>query len=240
MVAVVGRLAMQILIAIAVAQRGHIHHPEMIREGSDQVDRLLEAVLDLEAQAVKINDVGSAQGKIGGHQQARAPGRVNDGDEADKSSGRTPDQITDAITQHDIALAVDWTGQFEHRLRIRQQGLELYLLAIASWAPPLSLAFWRFGWRISDSVGFDPAHQMMTLGDEAVNDLAGGVVGVGDKVNGGRDGDETRRGEHFVEQSAAVVDWTRPDRHGCVLREARRRSCAPRGRGRWPPARNAP
>src|SRR5580692_6469618 len=166
MVAVVGRPAMQMLIAVAVMQRGHIHHPEMIREGSDQVDRLLEAVLDLEAQAVKINDVGSGQGKIGGHQQARAPGRVNDGDEADKSSGRT---------QHDIALAVNWTGQFEHRLRIRQQGLELYLLAIASWAPPLSLAFWRFGRRISDSVGFDPAHQMMTLGDEAVNDLAGGV-----------------------------------------------------------------
>src|SRR5580692_6325451 len=89
MVAVVGRPAMQMLIAVAVMQRGHIHHPEMIREGSDQVDRLLEAVLDLEAQAVKINDVGSGQGKIGGHQQARAPGRVNDGDEADKSSGRT-------------------------------------------------------------------------------------------------------------------------------------------------------
>jgi hypothetical protein len=46
---------MQMLIAVAVMQRGHIHHPEMIREGSDQVDRLLEAVLDLEAQAVKIN-----------------------------------------------------------------------------------------------------------------------------------------------------------------------------------------
>src|SRR6202007_759216 len=163
MVAVVGRPAMQMLIAVAVMQRGHIHHPEMIREGSDQVARLLEGVLDHAAQGVKMNAVGTDQGKSGEQQQARAPGRVNDGDEADKSSGRSPYQIADAITQHDIALAVDWTGQSEHRLRIRQQGLELYLRAIASWAPPLSLAFWRFGRRISDSVGFDPAHQMMTL-----------------------------------------------------------------------------
>src|SRR6202007_1996914 len=111
MVAVVGRPAMQMLIAVAVTQRDHIHHPEMIGEGSDQADRLLEAVLDLEAQAVKINDVGSAKGEVGGHKQARASGRVNDGDEADKSSGRTPDQVAHPITQHDIALAVNRTGE---------------------------------------------------------------------------------------------------------------------------------
>lgn len=88
---------------------------------------------------------------------------------------------------------------------MRQQGLELYLLAIACWAPPPSLAFRRFGRRISDSVGFDPAQQMMTLGYQAVNDLASGVVGIGDKVKRRRDGDETEQDEHFVEQSAAVA-----------------------------------
>src|SRR6202040_4062439 len=154
-----------------LTQRGHIHHPEMICEGADQANRLLEAVLDLEAQAIEINNVASAQREVRGHQQARAPGRVNDGDEADQSSGRTPDQIADAITQHDIALAVNRTGEFDHRSRVREQGLELYLPAIASWPPPLSLAVRRFGGRIGDGVGFDPGHQMMTLGEEAVCDL---------------------------------------------------------------------
>jgi hypothetical protein len=46
---------------------------------------------------------------------------------------------------------------------------------------------------------------MMTLGDAAVNDLAGGVVGVGDKVKRRRDADETEQGEHLVEQGAAVA-----------------------------------
>jgi hypothetical protein len=40
---------------------------------------------------------------------------------------------------------------------------------------------------------------MMTLGEEAVCDLAGGVIGIGDKVERCRDADETEQGEHFVE-----------------------------------------
>ena len=46
---------------------------------------------------------------------------------------------------------------------------------------------------------------MMTLGDEAVNDLAGGVVGVGDKVKRRRDAEQAEQGQHFVEQGAAVA-----------------------------------
>jgi len=46
---------------------------------------------------------------------------------------------------------------------------------------------------------------MMALGDQAVNDLAGGVIGIGDKVKRRRDADETEQGEHFVEQGAAVA-----------------------------------
>jgi hypothetical protein len=40
---------------------------------------------------------------------------------------------------------------------------------------------------------------MMTLGEEAVCDLGGGVIGIGDKVERCRDADETEQGEHFVE-----------------------------------------
>ena len=104
---------MEMLIAVMVAQRLHVPHPEMIREGSDLADRLFEAVLDLEAQAIEMNDVASFQRNIGAHQEARASCGMNDGDEAHQPSGRTPDQIADAITQRDIALAVNRTGPLE-------------------------------------------------------------------------------------------------------------------------------
>ena len=59
-VAVVGRLTMKMLIAIAVAQRGHGHYPEMIGECTDQAGGLFEAMFDLEAEAIDINSVDTA------------------------------------------------------------------------------------------------------------------------------------------------------------------------------------
>ena len=75
-VAVVERLAMQILIAISAAKRLHVLHPEMVRERTDQTHRLLKAVLDLKAQAIQANDLNGAQGDVRAHQQARASGRM--------------------------------------------------------------------------------------------------------------------------------------------------------------------
>jgi hypothetical protein len=62
---------MKMLIAIAGAQRGHIHHPKTISECSDLAGRLFEAVFELEAQAIETNDLDSAQGEICAHQQPR-------------------------------------------------------------------------------------------------------------------------------------------------------------------------
>jgi hypothetical protein len=52
-VAVFGRGAVEMLIAVVAAQRGHVGHPEMIGERADLPDRLLEGVLDLETTATK-------------------------------------------------------------------------------------------------------------------------------------------------------------------------------------------
>jgi len=48
-VAIALRLAMQKLIAAVAGQRLHVLHPEVVGERTDQMRRLFEAVLDLEA-----------------------------------------------------------------------------------------------------------------------------------------------------------------------------------------------
>ena len=60
-IAVLGRRTVEMLVAVVATQRLHVGHPEMVREGTDQPDRLLEGVLDFEAQAVEANDVGCRQ-----------------------------------------------------------------------------------------------------------------------------------------------------------------------------------
>src|SRR5277367_483159 len=69
-VAVFGRRAMEVLVAAAAAQRLHVGHPEMVAERADQPHRLLERMLDLEAQAVEANDLDGRQGGVSAHQQA--------------------------------------------------------------------------------------------------------------------------------------------------------------------------
>src|ERR1700736_3892736 len=135
---------MKILIAVAVAQGGHVLHPEMISECTDQTRRLFEAVFDLEAQAIEANDLDGVQRDIGAHEQARTPCGVNDGHEADASSGRTPQQITNTIVNNDVPIAVDGAGNLLHRSGISKQRLELYLFAIALGCPSFPLAFLRF------------------------------------------------------------------------------------------------
>src|SRR6202162_1695900 len=75
---------MKILITVAVAQRGHVSHPEMIGKCTDQAHSLFEAELDLEAQPIYTNDLDGTQGGIGTHQEASPPGGMNDGHKTDE------------------------------------------------------------------------------------------------------------------------------------------------------------
>ena len=50
-------LALHILLTAAAVDRGHVLHPEVIGVGPDGVNGLLEADLDLEAPAVKANNL---------------------------------------------------------------------------------------------------------------------------------------------------------------------------------------
>ena len=108
--AVGGRLAVQELVALKAAQRGHRAHPEMIGPGADGVEGLFERDLDLEAQGVESDDLGRSERDVGGQEQNLAAVGMDDGDEADHASGRTPEQVAANPAQGDALLVVDRAG----------------------------------------------------------------------------------------------------------------------------------
>jgi hypothetical protein len=71
--------------------------------------------------------------------------------------------------------------------------------------PPFLLAHLRFGGRVGDRVGSDTADQVMTLFKQAFDDLACGVVGVGDKVEQSANAHDPEQAKHSVEQGSFVA-----------------------------------
>src|SRR5215831_5422186 len=139
-------------------------------------------MLDFEAQTIKTDDVDGIERKIRGHQQKRPSGRVNYRHEADELSGRTPQQVANTIAKHDLVLTVNRTGRLVHRLEMLQQRFDLDLFPVAPGRSPFPPSSRRFGGLVGNRVGFDTAQQMMTLLEQAFDDLASRVVGIGDKV----------------------------------------------------------
>lgn len=154
---------MKILIAVSVAQRRHVFHPEMIGESPDLVDSLFEAELDFEAQAIEANDLSGAEREIGTHQDARAAGGMNNHNEADDTTNRAPEQIMNGKVQSDIAFAIDGTGELLHGFGVAQEGAEFYFLAVACRTTPLPLSLDGFGLSIGDGIGLDPGYQVMAI-----------------------------------------------------------------------------
>src|SRR6202049_3577585 len=107
---------------------------------------------------------------------------MHDDHKTHEPPGRTPQQITDAIAQSDVALTINRTGNLLHGLGCSKQRLQLDLFAIGLGSSPCLAAFLPRGGSVGHRVGFDPGHEMVALLGQAVRHLAGGVVGIGDKV----------------------------------------------------------
>ena len=58
---------------------------------------------------------------------------------------------------------------------------------------------------VGDGVGLHPGDQVVVLFEQAGDNLARGIVGVGDERAGLCDGDDAEQREHLVEQGAAVA-----------------------------------
>ncbi len=76
-------LAMEVLITRAPSDGSHVHHPEVIGVGSQDVDGLTETDLDLEAEPIDPNDLEGFERGVRGQEEDAAPVGVIDEDEAD-------------------------------------------------------------------------------------------------------------------------------------------------------------
>src|SRR5271169_4498200 len=70
---------------------------------------------------------------------------------------------------------------------------------------PCLSTFLPRGGSVGHRIGFDPGHQMVALLEQAVQHLTGGVVGIGDKVEGNLDSQDIEQAEHLVEQGTLVA-----------------------------------
>src|SRR5215469_13140330 len=190
------------LIATVAVDRLHIGHPEMISERTDLADRLLEGEFDLEAQAVKTNDLDRIERGVGAHQHATASCWMDYGDEADQAAGGTPEQVADAILDDHLVLAVDRAWGMLEVLGALQQGAELDLSAIDPGPASLARAALLMG-GVGDGIGLHPGEEVIVLREQTGDDLVRGVVGGGDEVEGLVDGGNAE--EALVEQGAAVA-----------------------------------
>ena len=82
----------------------------MIGIGAQGVNGLLETDLDFESPAVDSNDVERVQGQIGAEENEPPPAGMNDPNEADQLTQRTPEQIAAIIEQLHLLLAINWAG----------------------------------------------------------------------------------------------------------------------------------
>ena len=93
---------------------------------------------------------------------------------------RTPHQIEHAITQRDIVLAVDWTGCAGESAVVFGRIFKANFFAIDA-RPALSETLDRWNRQISHGIALGPRDQVMALIQQWRDDLATGVVSVGDK-----------------------------------------------------------
>ena len=86
-------LAVEILIARAGADFVHGPHPEVVAVGAQGANGLLEGELDLEAQAVELDDLDRVQSQIRAQEHDASPVWMLHQHEAGEAADRSPQQI---------------------------------------------------------------------------------------------------------------------------------------------------
>lgn len=89
----------EVLVAGDTAQGDHGRHPEMVGIGSDGVKGLLEGHLDFEAYAVELAALDGRKGKVRGYEDCFASMGMQDGNEANEDSNRSPNEIDHPIVE---------------------------------------------------------------------------------------------------------------------------------------------
>lgn len=90
LIAVLGGLAMEVLIAGPAKAWCHGGHPEVITVGADGVDGLFEGHLDLESNSIELDDLDGGEAQVRAKKYLAPPVGMDDPDEADEAANRSP------------------------------------------------------------------------------------------------------------------------------------------------------
>ena len=129
---------------------------------------------------------------------------MDDEHESDKNTHRPPEQVENPEPQKNSLFAIDraWSGL--HSLGFQKEGAELDLLSVLSEGDPSA---WvpKAGRRIvGHAVAPDTADEMIVPDDETLDDRAGGVIGIGDEVEGIGYFQGSQKQYHLIEEGPFV------------------------------------
>ena len=194
--------AMEELVALKPAQRRHGAHPEVIRPSADGVEGLLESDLDLEAQGVEPDDLRRREGQVGAEEQDLAALGMHDRHEAHKPAGRPPEQIAADILQGDVPVVVDRT---RHRLQGAGEKIaqpDFCAVAFRPAAPGAPRARRR---GVGAGIFLEPGNEVAAPVEQSDDDLAAGVVGIGNQQHRFGELQGLEQEQEFVEERPTIA-----------------------------------
>ena len=201
------RFAVQVLVSPDAPYWRHGRHPEVVAIGADDTECLLEGQFDLESQAIDADDIQGTQCHVGGHQQDGAATRMRYGDEADEDADGSPEQVGGAKPEGDPLLAINGTGRFLELIGLSEQCCDQDLVAVLGGPSAKPRPVGRLGWgrEVGHAVALDPRDEVVSLGQQAANRLAVGIVGVRHEVERHRQSQGVEQQDHLVQQSSLVA-----------------------------------
>ena len=90
LIAVLGGLAMEVLVTGPARAWCHGGHPEVITVCADGVDSLFERHFDLESNSIELDDLDGSEAQVRAKKYFASPVWMNDPDEADEAANRSP------------------------------------------------------------------------------------------------------------------------------------------------------
>src|ERR1039458_9448466 len=129
------------------------------------------------------------------------------GDEADEDAYGSPEKVGGAKPEGNPLLAIDGTGRLLELIGLSQQCRDQDLVAVLGGPSATPRLVGGLGWgrEVGHAVALDPRDEVVSLGQQAANRLAVGIVGVYDEVERHQQSQGVQQQDHLVQQSSLVA-----------------------------------
>jgi hypothetical protein len=196
----------QILVAIAPAERLHSAHPEMIGVGTQDVNGLTKSQFDPESIAVEHEDLEGREGEVGAEEKDRAAQGMTYDHETHDATGRTPDQIQTTVAQSYVVFTVDGAGRGSECGIVVREIFEADFFVVDP-RPAASAVRGRRCRKVSDGVSFGPSYELMPIGEELSDEPTAGIVGIRHEQNLAIQavGDREKQCRQLIEQGSGIA-----------------------------------